>query len=330
MWRKYVCLSGFPSLASIGPGGSFGVSHSTGESKDAASVYVKEDSGHDVPSLDQKNKYYKETYSDRSNTTWRERLRLMWRADEWKNRSPELEFVKDASFLAIFSGFILGSYIESAKTTRLFLEKNKHTMFEQPREAQVALQDRVILSLIKGGWKYGLRIGTLVFAYTSITQSLATVRNYINPLDHMAAGAVVGSLWKFSMGPKGMVGGAVAGSIMGIQGGVIMWLFQKASGETIEEKWKREFDHKETISKLKSEQKFEKYDLAEEAKKGLAENTTGESDQMSDNSSSASNIVKNVLLWANQKFGIFSDSWIISDHNRKEKSDGDDSVPSKS
>ena len=46
---------------------------------------------------------------------------------------------------------------------------------------------------------------------------MAAVRMYINPLDHVAAGALVGSLWRFSMGPKAMVGAAVAGIIMGLQ-----------------------------------------------------------------------------------------------------------------
>ena len=57
----------------------------------------------------------------------------------------------------------------------------------------------------------------------------------------MLAGSVVGVCYRAKAGPKAMVGAAAAGCILGLLGGVATTLTQWASGETVEERWLREF-----------------------------------------------------------------------------------------
>ena len=70
----------------------------------------------------------------------------------------------------------------------------------------------------------------------------------MNPLDHMLAGAVMGAVYRFNMGPKGMVGGGVLGSMLGLQGGLLFWLLQYATGESVEERWRREYSHTQELT----------------------------------------------------------------------------------
>merc|ERR1719370_1837901 len=101
--------------------------------------------------------YYK---GDREGYNWRTRLKMMWRVDEWGLLSPELDNVKWTTQIGFFSGAAYGAFHESAKVQRIFLEQNKYTMFQHPREAQRAMQDRVALQCSKvvggraGGWVF--------------------------------------------------------------------------------------------------------------------------------------------------------------------------------
>jgi hypothetical protein len=38
-----------------------------------------------------------------------------------------------------------------------------------------------------------------------------------------------------------MIGAGLAGSLVGLQAGILFWLCQRVTGETVEEKWAREF-----------------------------------------------------------------------------------------
>ena len=90
-------------------------------------------------------RFFQSAYSDRSNTTWRQRLELMWRRDEYGSYSPEADFVLNSSMSGLALGVLVGGYLESRSAIRLFLDKNKHEMFRFPREAQAAMQDRMVM-----------------------------------------------------------------------------------------------------------------------------------------------------------------------------------------
>jgi len=192
-------------------------------------------------------------YADRSSLDWRERLSLMWRVEEYEEMSPELNLVYQSSMTATLVGGMAGAYHESKKMTQIFLEKNKHEMFRHPREAQASLQDRMIIAYFKGFTKLGSRMLLLSFTYTAVAQSMACIRNYVNPLDHMLAGATMGAIYRFNMGPKGMVGGGVLGSLLGLQGGLVFWLLQYITGETVEERWRREYVHHQNLIRARDE-----------------------------------------------------------------------------
>ena len=64
------------------------------------------------------------------------------------------------------------------------------------------------------GWRFGLVTGV----FLSVTKSLSVIRNSINPLDYAAGGLAMGAVYRFNMGPRGMVGAGMAGAIYGLRG----------------------------------------------------------------------------------------------------------------
>jgi len=197
---------------------------------------------------------YEKMYANRSGLTWKERLKLMWRGDEYGLSSPELTMVYESCTISVMVGGFYGAYVESAKAGKMFIEKNKYEMFKHPREAQSSLQDRMMISYMKGFARYGGKMLLLTFTYMSVAQSMACVRNYINPLDHALAGGVMGAVYRFNGGPKGMLGAGFLGSILGLQGGILFWLVQYMTGETVEERWHREYLHIQNTIRAKHQE----------------------------------------------------------------------------
>lgn len=201
----------------------------------------KDASSYDVPSLEKEVSAREAYYSDRSGSTWRQRLSYMWSTNERGYLSPELQFVKEGTMGSFIIAAAYGAYHESAKIYRIFLEQNKYTMFQHPREAQRALQDRVVLAMLQGGWRMGWRFSLVSATFLSVTQSLTVIRNSINPLDYAAGGMAMGAVYRFNMGPRGMVGAGMAGAIYGFGTGIIVTGIQLLAGESVEERWNREF-----------------------------------------------------------------------------------------
>ena len=59
----------------------------------------------------------------------------------------------------------------------------------------------------------------------------------------MLAGTLLGACYRLTAGPRPMVGAAAVGCGLGAVGGVALTLAQWASGETVEERWRREFKY---------------------------------------------------------------------------------------
>jgi len=184
---------------------------------------------------------------------WGTRLSMMWRVDEWGHPSPELDNVRATTTIGLIGGGFFGAYKESVKVYRIFLEQNRHTMFAHPREAQRALQDRVLLGMMQGGWRAGSRMGILSFTFSAVAQSLTAVRNYVNPLDYALAGGVMGACYRLGMGPKGMLGAGLAGAVLGLQGGALAWALQGLSGQTVAQRYLMDYQAIRDKNRIKLE-----------------------------------------------------------------------------
>jgi len=199
------------------------------------------DTGNDLLHRDKEKEELDKMYNDRSQLTWSQRLSMMWRKDEDGNSSPELMQVYRSVMVATVTGGIYGSYAGSQRLVKTFLERNKYEMFKHPFEAQKALREKYMIVSMKGFARWGFKMGALTGIYMCIAQSLTAIRNYVNPLDHAAAGVTMGAIYRFNMGPKGMLSAGILGGILGLQGGCCWWLAQKVSGETVEQRWKNEY-----------------------------------------------------------------------------------------
>ncbi len=79
------------------------------------------------------------------------------------------------------------------------------------------------LSMIQGGFRLGWRMCLLTFVFMSVGTSLAVMRNAVNPLDYLVAGATMGAVYRLQGGPRGIASGGAVGAVLGFSGGCGFW-----------------------------------------------------------------------------------------------------------
>lgn len=67
------------------------------------------------------------------------------------------------------------------------------------------------------------------------TGAIATYRGKSSFVEYSAGGAAAGAVYKFPMGPKAMVSGALAGGVLGTVAGLLTLAILKFTGTTAEE-----------------------------------------------------------------------------------------------
>lgn len=185
-----------------------------------------------------------DAYQNRVDLTWRERLGLMWRLDQYGQVSPELELVMSTTMTVGLVTGVVGGVFKSMESYKEYRLRNQHEMFRSPFEAQRQMQDTVTFTQMRWFVRYSLKFGLMTFVFTAVALSLTAIRNKVNPLDHAVAGGVVGAGCVFLEGPKAMLGMGVCGAIVGLIAGVGLYVVHWLSGESIEERWNRRYQER--------------------------------------------------------------------------------------
>lgn len=271
------------------------------------------DSYHDRP---YKPDELREQYDNREELTWKEKLKLMWRRDNYGNLSPELEFVYGATKISFILGFVTGAYQDSKEVFTKFMEQNKQTMFKHPREAQAILQEQVTYHMLKGGLRKGLKTGIVVTSYVALCQTAHAIRNYVNPLDHIACGFTLGGMYRFMGGPKAMLGSGFLGGSMGLIDGVCTWSLYKLSGESISERWARELEsiHNQNIAEDEKAREL-RLNLRREERLSREEWMQKQVEDLAEGEKESPPMVQKVLQLAKKAFGPNSIDLLVDKGN---------------
>lgn len=103
--------------------------------------------------------------------------------------------------MGLFTGVCYGGFIGSKKSYIEFMERNQATAFETPFAAKSKLQESIVLSFMKTGWKWGWRMGAFTFMYMGVSTTMSVYRNKYSIFDYITAGVVTGALYKWKVFP---------------------------------------------------------------------------------------------------------------------------------
>ncbi|XP_036324607.1 RPII140-upstream gene protein [Rhagoletis pomonella] len=190
---------------------------------------------HDVVSKDTNTyKAYLQSKPDLNETGW-ERLKDMFKVDEFGSISSELNSVYQSGFVGFLFGAVYGGVINSRTAYMDFMENNQATAFKSHLDAKRKLQDQVTMSFAKGGFKWGWRIGLFTTSYFGIITCVSVYRGKSSIFEYIGAGLITGGLYKVNLGLRGMVAGGIIGGLLGSVAGAASLALLYASGTSMEE-----------------------------------------------------------------------------------------------
>ncbi|XP_013780940.1 RPII140-upstream gene protein-like [Limulus polyphemus] len=160
-------------------------------------------------------------------TGW-DRLRMMFMKDMFGNSSPEMKMITSGVGMSLFIGACIGGTISSRNAVETFIRQNQATQFNTQLEAKRRLQDRLMLDMCRGAWKWGWRMALFTGSYMLFITSVGVYRNKTSVWEHIAAGVTCGTLWKAKMGLRAMAVGGLCGGSLGLFAGClsvgVMWI----------------------------------------------------------------------------------------------------------
>ncbi|XP_065583162.1 complex I assembly factor TIMMDC1, mitochondrial-like [Artemia franciscana] len=149
--------------------------------------------------------------------------------------SPELEFSKSSFFYGFFTGGVIAGFLKAHETFEDFVKHHQATPFTSQNEAKRMLQNKITLNGSKAFLRTGIKLGLFTGSLGLSLTMLGAYRGGIGVLEFTVAGASVGGFSRLSLGPKGMISGALIGSFLGSIAGGLAALISKYSGMPVEE-----------------------------------------------------------------------------------------------
>ncbi|XP_064605699.1 RPII140-upstream gene protein-like [Liolophura sinensis] len=172
--------------------------------------------------------------------TGRDRLKEMFTRTENGRYSTEIENIGITITNACGCAFVFSSIISSRRARDEFLDKNKLTVFTTRFKAARLMNDRIILTVLKDGAWWALKLGCFLLPFLLVSQSIAVYRNKSSPFEYAAGSFFSGCMIKMNLGLKASLAGGVIGSVMGLGAGLAIYGMMYASGELQEDRHFRE------------------------------------------------------------------------------------------
>ncbi|XP_071960814.1 complex I assembly factor TIMMDC1, mitochondrial-like [Antedon mediterranea] len=169
-----------------------------------------------------------------------ERLQSVYTIDiDKEGMRQELYEMVIVPITAFIGGAIYGGLPAARHARGRYIEVSNTEVYEHRIQAVRSAQNAGSRGFIRYGFRWGWRSAVLGGAFHILSTNLAIYRNKDDLLNYAVASATMGALYRFNLGLKGMVGGAFAGTLVGIPAGVFMLGFQVLKGEYNLERYRR-------------------------------------------------------------------------------------------
>jgi len=116
-----------------------------------------------------------------------------------------------------------------------FIRKHNDFKFEGKTDAAQKLSLTMMNHFIRNGCRYGFKVGLYTSYFTIFTFSSIVFRNDISSLDFCFGGSLAGAIYKFPLGPKGMISGAIVSGVLGLFSALLVKAVLWYSGHNIVE-----------------------------------------------------------------------------------------------
>lgn len=114
-------------------------------------------------------------YQDRSQSSWQERVKIMWVPSDEGDYSPELNMVRTSTIFSGLAGASAGVILKASDARKKFMTQNRHEIFENSLVAERKLLDIMAWTGIKNGFAWGWRCAAMTLIFTGGTLRLSLI-----------------------------------------------------------------------------------------------------------------------------------------------------------
>lgn len=153
------------------------------------------------------------TPNNTPNTGW-ERVKAMYKKDEYGEMSVELHSAVQSSLCGAFFGACMGGFVRSRQAYLYFIENNQATIFKTTMQAKKKLQDHVTVEFARGAYTWGWKLGTFTGLFSLLATTISVYHDETNITDFIGAGAMTGGLYRVHLGLAATIVGAGLGAAL--------------------------------------------------------------------------------------------------------------------
>uniref|UniRef100_UPI00358E9C18 complex I assembly factor TIMMDC1, mitochondrial isoform X1 n=1 Tax=Myxine glutinosa TaxID=7769 RepID=UPI00358E9C18 len=171
----------------------------------------------------------------RGNETGWSRVRDMFRQQK-QSLSEEVDDMIRLVFMAGVGGVLFTGLPAGRLAYHRFLERADGEVYRHQVEGIRASHNAAIKGFLRVGVPMGVRASIFMLMFSGTGVVLDAYLNKKSFTHYLTAGAVSGSLFRVFLGAKGVISGAILGSIFGIPAGLIIMAMNQLHGETLWQK----------------------------------------------------------------------------------------------
>ncbi|MGH0149092.1 UNVERIFIED_CONTAM: hypothetical protein FKN15_037600 [Acipenser sinensis] len=172
-----------------------------------------------------------------------ERIKELFDRDEMQTYSEEVTNIVKSAVMAAAVGMMYGGLPAARAARERFIQQSQAEVFRHRVEAVRSAHNAAIRGFIRYGWRWSWRVAAFVTLFNSMSTGLSVYRDkYV--LSHYCAAGVAVCVLKLSTYESWLLECLTYFSVLtapcSIPAGVLMMAMQKAAGETLRERKRRE------------------------------------------------------------------------------------------
>ncbi|XP_017288277.1 complex I assembly factor TIMMDC1, mitochondrial [Kryptolebias marmoratus] len=182
------------------------------------------------------NNFSKPEFPD---TGW-ERIKDLFSAAEGQSYPEELTNIVKLGILSAVTGFVYGGLPAARISRQQYIQVSQAEMYTGRVDAVRSAHNAALRGFVRYGWRWSWRVTLIATLFNCISTGLSVYRDKDAVSHYVAGGAITLGLYRFNLGPRGLVAGGTIGAVLGLPLGALVIGLQRLTGETYREKRRRE------------------------------------------------------------------------------------------
>ncbi|KAM9328756.1 complex I assembly factor TIMMDC1, mitochondrial [Pholidichthys leucotaenia] len=172
-------------------------------------------------------------------TGW-ERIKNLFDRETTQKYPEELTNVINSAIFGWCAGFVYGGLPAARYARQRYIEVSQAEVYSCRVDAVRSAHNAAIRGFVRYGWRWSWRVSVIVTLFSSVSTGLSVYRDKDALSHYVAASAVTVGLFRLNLGLRGLVAGTVLGAILGLPVGALIVGLRSMSGETVQERRRRE------------------------------------------------------------------------------------------